>query len=184
MKIKYSKKIDKEVFNEVNKECPRLAPIMGFKFEKIALDDKAIIIAKKIAKSAKYFIDEKKLKETMGSIYGKELPDITVYVNTTPFSTWNIKGKWVSVSYVMAANGRFFYAICHEANHFMYDYCFGIEKYQDTEIKETITVVNNAFGIYDSGWSKFKEQRKRALEIYNKTKDIKAVINDFKKSWQ
>jgi hypothetical protein len=181
MKIKYSKKIDREVFNEVNEMCPRLAPIMGFKFKKITFNNKAVPIAKKIARSAKHSINEKKLREIMKSIFRKELPDITMYINTTPFSTWNVKDKWVSVSYTMAAQGRFFYTICHEANHFMYDYVFNTEKYQDTEIKETITVINNAFGIQDKGWPNFQEQRKRAIEVYDKTRSIEAVIDDLKK---
>lgn len=176
MKIKYSQKIDKEIFNEVNEMCPRLSTIMGFKFEKITFDKRVIPIAKAVAKCSQSFIDEKKVREVAKGIYNKDVPDITVYVNTTPFSTWDVKDKWISVS-IERIGIKFFQTVCHEINHFMYDYCFKTEKYQDTEVKETLTVLNNIFGVEDKGWNKFSKQREEILEFYNKTKDFEETIN-------
>lgn len=175
MKIKYSQKIDKEIFDEVNIMGKKLSPIFGFNFPKVKFDKRLIPIAKVTIKVAKSFIDEKKVREIVRGIYNKDIPDITVYVNTTPFSTWNVKDKWISVS-IERIGIKFFNTICHEINHFMYDYSFGTEKYQDTNIKETITVFNNIFGVEDRGFPKFSEQRKRVMKHYNETKDFKKTI--------
>lgn len=181
MKIKYLQKIDKEIFNEVNEMCPKLSTIMGFKFEKITFDKRLIPIAKATIKVAESFIDEKKVREIIRAIYNKDVPDITIYVNTTPFSTWNVKDKWVSIS-IERMGIKFFQTVCHEINHFMYDYCFKTEKYQDTEIKETLTVFNNVFGVEDKGWKKFSGQRKRVMEYYNETKDFKKTVEYARKN--
>jgi hypothetical protein len=176
MKIKYSEKIDKKIFDEVNKECPRLSKIMGFEFKPINFDRRIIPIAKATEKVAMYFVDEKRIKEMMERMYNKKIPQIKIYINTTPYSTWNVKNKWISVS-IERIGEKFFQTVCHEASHFMYDYCFGTEKYQDTEVKETLTILNNIFGIIDKGWNKFFKQREKILEFYNKTKDFEETIN-------
>ncbi len=176
MKIKYSRKIDREIFNEVNIMGKKLSPIFGFDFPKVKFDKRLIPIAKATIKVAESFIDEKKIREIVKGIYNKDIPDITIYVNTTPFSTWDVKNKWISVS-IERVGIKFFNAVCHEINHFMYDYCLNTKKYEDTEIKETLTVLNNIFGIEDKGWKKFSEQRKRVIEYYNKTKDFKKTIH-------
>ena len=176
MKIIYNEKIDKEIFKEVNKMRKRLSPVFGFNFPKVKFDKRVIPIAKATKKVAQNFIDTKKIKEIVKGIYSKDIPDITIYVNTTPFSTWNVKDKWISVS-IERVGIKFFRTVCHEINHFMYDSCFGTEKYQDTEVKETLTVLNNIFGVTDKGWDKFSKQREKVLEFYNKTKDFKKTIN-------
>jgi len=176
MKVIYSQKIDKEIFKEVNKECPRLSKILGFKFKKIRFDKKVIPVAKNIAKISKRFVNEKKIKSIMESIFKKKVPTgITIYINTTPFCTWNIKDRWISIS-MRFVEKEFFNEACHEMNHFMYDYTFGTKKYQDTEIKEILTVINNSFDVYDKGWDKFHKEREKAFKKYRKTRNIEEVI--------
>ena len=131
-----------------------------------------IPIAEVVANVCPNFINEEKLKKTIKGIYGKNLPKITIYINTTPFSSWNVKEKYITLSY----KSNFFSTLCHEANHFMYDLFFGTEKYQDTEIKEILTVLNNFFGVEDKGWQKFYIQRKAVLDFYNKNKDLKKTV--------
>lgn len=173
MKVKYSKKIDKEVFDEVNKMKKKLSPVFGFNFPKLSFKEKVVPVAKAIAKSVG--LEEKKLKKIMKAIYGKDMPDITVYINTTPFSTWNVDKKYISVSCFRF--GKFFETVCHESNHFMYDVVFGTKKYQNNEIKETVTVLNNAFGIEDRGsWEKFSKTRKKVFDYYKRTKNFKKTL--------
>lgn len=177
MKTKYSQKIDKEIFNEVNRECPRLSKILDFEFKQIKFNKRVILIAKDVVKISKYFVNGKKVKSIMESIFNKKVPaGITIYVNTTPFCTWNIKNKWISIS-MRFIGKEFFNKVCHEMNHFMYDHTFRTKKYQDIEIKETLTVLNNIFGVEDKGWKKFSEQREEVLEFYNTIKDFKKTIN-------
>ncbi len=175
MKVEYLEKIDREIFKEVNKMGKQLSPIFGFKFPKVKFDKRVIPIAEVMAKVFPAFIDEKKVKAMMKKMYGKDMPEITIYINTTPFSTWNVRERWVSVS-IERGHSRFFQTVCHEINHFMYDYTFKTKKYEDTEIKETITVLNNTFGIEDKGWRAFSEKRKMVLDFYMKTKDFKKTI--------
>lgn len=151
MKTFYSEKIDREIFNELNKMRGKLSPVFGFTFPKVKF--------KKIKVRTRKF-NERKLREIVMALYCRKMPKIKVYLNTTPFSTWNVKKKYLSVSYKRKGD-RLFAAICHEANHFMYDYCFKTKKYEDTEIKETLTVLNNYFGVYDNGWRHFSEKRKK-----------------------
>ena len=176
MKIKYSRKIDKEIFDEVNRMRKKLSPIFGFQFPKIQFDKRVILIAKAVVAVTGKFINENGMKTIMSKIYREKMPSITIYVNTTPFSTWNVKEKWISISFTRIGK-KFYETACHETNHFMYDFVFKTKKYQDTEIKETLTVLNNVFGITDVGWSKFSKQRKKVLKFYNKTKDFKKTIN-------
>jgi len=177
MKVKYSQKIDKEIFNEVNRECPRLSKILGFEFKQIKFDKRVIPIAEDIAEISKYFIKWGKIKSIIENIFNKKVPaNITIYVNTTPFCTWNVENKWISIS-MRFIGKEFFNKVCHEMNHFMYDHTFRTRKYQDTEIKETLTVLNNIFGVIDKGWNKFSRQREKVLEFYNRTKDFKKTIN-------
>jgi len=183
MKVKYSRKIDKRVIAEVNKECPRLSKVMGFKFEKeIRFDKRFISIAKAVAKSSRVFINETKIREAMKAIYGKDIPKITIYVNTTEFGTWNVIEGWVSVS--MKYYGEsFFNHTCHEINHFMYDSVYGTNKYEDTNIKEIVTIFNNNFGIKDTGWTIFKDERNKIANEYQSTnKDFKDIIRNIKKN--
>jgi len=179
MKIIYNKKTDKEMFKEVNKMGKQLSPVFGFDFPKLKFDKRLVSLAKITAKISSVFIDEKKLETLIKKIYNKDLPKLTIYINTTPFSSWGLvkNKKYLTISYGRNNESKFFSAVCHEANHFMYDYCFGTEKYQDTEVKETLTVLNNIFGIKDKGWDKFSKQREKILEFYNKTKDFKETIN-------
>jgi len=180
MKIIYSQKIDKRIFKEVNKECPRLSKIFGFEFKKIKFDKRIIPIAKNVAKTSKYFVKEKKVKSIMESIFNKKVPvGITVYINTTPFCTWNVREKWISIS-MRFVGKEFFNKVCHEMNHFMYDYTFKTKKYQNTKIKEIITVVNNAFNVYDKGWNKFHKERKAAFKKYQETKNIEEVVRQIR----
>ena len=58
----------------------------------------------------------------------------------------------------------------------MYDLIFRTQKYQNTEVKETITILNNLFGIKDLGWNKFSKEREKTLNFYNRTKDFLKTI--------
>ena len=172
MKVKYSRKIDKEIFDEVNKMRKKLSPVFGFNFPKVSFRERVVPVAKTIAESV--MLEEKRLRGVMKEIFDEDIPDITVYINTTPFSTWNVDKKYISISCFRF--GKFFETACHESNHFMYDMVFGTKKYQDTEVKEIITVLNNVFGVEDKGWEKFSEKRKKVLNYYKKTKNFKRAI--------
>ena len=176
MKVKYSEKIDKEMFNEVNKMGEQLSPIFGFEFPKVKFDKRLILIAETTVKVGPTFINENKLKRVIKGIYGKDLPKLTVYINTTPFSSWNAKKRYLLLSYTRNNRIKFFSTVCHETNHLMYDLTFGTEKYQDTKVKETLTVLNNVFGVKDKGWQTFSKQRKAVLRFYNKTKSFKKTV--------
>jgi hypothetical protein len=175
MKVKYSEKIDREIFKEVTFMGKKLSPIFGFQFPKVKFDKKITPIAKAMVKVLPAFMYEKRIITMMKKMYGKDMPEITIYINTTPFSTWNVEAGWVSVS-MERGHSKFFQTVCHEINHFMYDYTFKTRKYEDTEIKEILTVLNNIFGIEDKGWKIFSEKRKAALDFYEKTKDFKKTI--------
>lgn len=176
MKIIYNEKIDREMFGEVNRMRKKLSPIFGFDFPKMKFDERLIPLAKVTAKVSSDFVNEKKIKKLINHIYNKDLPDLTIYINTTPFSSWNLDKRYLSISYGRNNELKFLSAVCHEANHLMYDFTFGTKKYQDTEIKETITVLNELFGMKDPGWNKFSQQREKVLDFYNKTKDFSETI--------
>lgn len=185
MKIKYSEKIDKEMFAEINKMRNKLSPVFGFDFPKVKFDKRLILIAKVMTKVGKTFLNENKLKKLIKEIYNKDLPKLTIYINTTPFSSWNAQEGYLSLSYTRNNCNKFFSAVCHEANHFMYDLTFGTKKYQDTQIKETITVLNNVFSVEDKGWKKFSKERIKVLAFYKKERNLEKTIkyakNIFKK---
>jgi hypothetical protein len=176
MKIKYSKKIDKKMFIEVNKMRSKLSPVFGFNFPKVKFDRRLIPIAKVMTKVGKTFLNEKKLKKVIKEIYKKDLPELIIYINTTPFSSWNVKGKYLLLSYTRNNCNKFFSTVCHESNHFMYDLTFGTKKYQDTKIKETLTVLNNIFGVEDKGWRNFLKARMKVLDFYKKEKNLEKTI--------
>lgn len=176
MKIIYNEKIDKEMFLEVNKMGKKLSSVFGFDFPKLKFDKRLIPLAKITARISCSFINEKKLKTLINSIYNKDLPNLVVYINTTPFSSWNLDKKYLSISYGRNNEPKFFSAVCHEASHLMYDLTFKTKKYQDTEVKETITILNNLFELNDPGWNKFSKQRKKILNFYNRTKDFSKTI--------
>ena len=154
-----------------------MSPIFGFKFPKIKFDKRLIPIAQVMTKVGANFMNDNRLKKLIKGLYGKDLPELKVYINTTPFSSWNAKEKYLYLSYTRNDATKFFSTICHESNHLMYDLTFGTEKYQDTVIKETLTVLNNAFGVEDKGWQNFSQQRKAVLDFYIKNKDLKKTVN-------
>lgn len=176
MKVIYNEKIDKEMFLEVNKMGKKLSPVFGFDFPKLKFDERLIPLAKTTARVSSNFINEKKIKTLINGIYNKDLPDLVVYINTTPFSSWNLDKKYLSISYGRNNELKFLSAVCHETNHLMYDLIFGTEKYQDTEIKETLTILNELFGLKDPGWNKFAKQREKVFGFYNQTKDFSKTI--------
>lgn len=176
MEIKYSQKIDKEMFEEVNKMGKALTPVFGFKFPKLKFDKRLMPLAKILANISHNFLDEKKLKRLIKKLYGRDLPGLTVYINTTPFSSWNTEKNYLSISYTRNDSTKFFSTICHEANHLMYDMVFRTKKYQDTKIKETLTILNNAFGVEDCGWENFSKQRKKVLKFYLRTKNLTKTL--------
>ena len=176
MRIIYNEKIDKEMFLEVNNMGKKLSPVFGFNFPKLKFDKRLIPLAKASAKVSPNFMNEKKIKTLINKIYNKDLPNLVIYINTTPFSSWDLGKKYLSISYGRNNELKFFSTVCHEANHLMYDLTFRTKKYQDTEVKETITILNELFGIKDLGWNKFSKQRKKTLNFYNKTKDFSKTI--------
>lgn len=171
MKIIYNEKIDKKIFREVNEMGEKLSPVFGFDFPRVEFDDKEIPRAKIMANCFSSIVDEVKIKRAIKKIYKCDMPDIIIYINSTPFSTWNVKEKWLSIS-IKRGSIRMENTICHEANHFMYDYVFETEKYQDTEAKEILTVLNNFYGFEDKGWDKFSKERKKVFKFYKETKDF------------
>ena len=176
MKVIYNEKMDEEMFLEVNKMGKKLSPVFGFNFPKLKFDKRLIPLAKVTARVSSNFINGKKLKSLINNIYNKDLPNLVVYINTTPFSSWNLDKKYLSISYGRNNELKFFSAVCHEANHLMYDLIFRTQKYQNTEVKETITILNNLFGIKDLGWNKFSKEREKTLNFYNRTKDFLKTI--------
>jgi len=176
MKVTYSEKTDREMFSEVNRMGKILSPIFGFDFPKMKFDERLIPLARTTARVSSGLINEKKIKTSIKRIYGQDIPDLVVYINTTPFSSWNLDKRYLSISYGRNNELKFNSAVCHEANHLMYDLIFGTEKYQDTEIKETITILDELFGLKDPGWNKFAEQRKKVLDFYDRTKDFPKTI--------
>lgn len=176
MKIKYSEKIDREMFIEVNQMRKKLSPIFGFDFPKVKFDIRLVPIAKVMIGVSKTFLNENKLKKVIKGIYNKDLPKLTIYINTTPFSSWNVKEKYLSLSYTRNDCNKFFSTVCHESNHFMYDLTFGTKKYEDIKIKEIITVLNNVFGVEDKGWKKFSKERMKILDFYKKERNLEKTI--------
>lgn len=176
MRVIYNEKIDKKMFREVNKMRGKLSPVFGFDFPRLKFDRRLIPLARAIAVTSSSFINEKKLKTLINKIYNKNFPNLVVYINTTPFSSWNLEEKYLSISYGRNNELKFFSAVCHEVSHLMYDLIFKTRKYQDTEIKETITVLNELFGLKDPCWNKFSKERKRVLNFYDKTKDFPGTI--------
>lgn len=176
MKVIYNEKIDKEMFLEVNEMGKKLSPVFGFDFPKLKFDKRLIPLAKATARVGLNFINKKKIKALINNIYNKNLPNLVVYINTTPFSSWNLDKKYLSISYGRNNELKFFSTVCHEANHLMYDLTFRTQKYQDTEVKETITILNDLFGIKDLGWNKFSKQREKTLNFYNRTKNFSKAI--------
>jgi hypothetical protein len=161
---------------EVSRMGKKLSPVFGFDFPKLKFDKRIIPLAKVTARVSNNFINEKRIKELINNIYNKDLPNLVIYINTTPFSSWNLNKKYLSISYGRNNELKFFSTVCHEANHLMYDSTFRTQKYQDTEVKETITILNDFFGAKDLGWNKFSKQRKKALNFYNRTKDFQKTI--------
>lgn len=176
MKVIYNKKMDREMFREVNSMGRKLSPVFGFNFPKLKFDKRLIPLARAAARVSPNFINRKKLKTLINKIYNKDLPNLVVYINTTPFSSWNLDKKYLSISYGRNNELKFFSAVCHEANHLMYDLTFGTQKYQDTEVKEAITILNDLFGIRDLGWNKFSKQRNKIMLYYKKTKSFEKSI--------
>lgn len=172
MQVKYFKTIDQEFFDEVNQMGKELSPIFGFDFPKLIFKDRVVPVARAIAKAV--ILDEKRLRTLMKKIYGSEMPDITIFINTTSFSTWNLEKKYISISCFRF--GKFFETVCHESNHLMYDLIFKTQKYQDNSTKETVTVLNNILGVEDKGWDKFFEKRKKVLKYYHRSKDFLKTI--------
>ena len=177
MQILYSQKIDRDIHDEVNNMGPKLGAIFGFSFPTVQFDEKNISRAQKIAKQATTndSLDENKAGEILKKIYGVRLPPITVYINTTPFSTWNIDEHYISIS-IDRFPDQVFSSFCHEANHYLYDTLYGTKKYQDTEIKETITILNTAFGIKDRGWHALEDARQAVWNKYEETRDFAKAI--------
>ena len=176
MNIEYSENIDKEIHEEVNNNGERLSLVFGFdrpivSFKKI---DAAVSAARFVGPASAY-INVKKAGEAMKKLYGRAMPQVDIFINTTPFSTWNTEQGYISIS-IQRFPEKVFSSFCHEMNHFMYDISYGTEKYEDTEVKETLTVLNEHFGIKDYGWKVFEPQRKIALDYYKRSGDLKQTI--------
>ncbi len=167
MKILYSEKVDREIHDEVNTKGKDLAAVFGFDFHRVSFDDKKADEAKNIDAA----VDMEKAGGIMRDIFKVHPPQITLYFNTTPFSTWNTKEKYVCIS-VQRYPDKIFSSVCHELNHYMYDTVFGTEKYEETERKETFTVLNEFYDVKDYGWKVFKEKRDRVLDAFGKGEDV------------
>lgn len=175
MHTEYSEKIDKEIHKEVNREGKRLSKILGFSFEKIIFNTRKKNLAlQKIGELPDDF--QKIPKRIAKEIYQKDLPEVTIYINTTPFSTWNTEKKYISLSVDRFPDATLS-SFCHEINHYLFDLFFCVAKYEKTETKEILTILNESFGIQDHGWKKFSKEREKALVYFQKNHDIQKTVS-------
>lgn len=167
MRIGYSQVADREVHEEVNTKGRDLSGIFGFHFQNVVFDGKNADMARNMEAS----VDVRKANRMMAAIFGNRPPSVRILFNTTPFSTWNTEKKYVSISFQRYPN-KVFSSFCHELNHYMYDIIFGTEKYEETEQKETMTVLNELFNVKDYGWKMFDVKRKEVLDAFKKGENI------------
>ncbi len=170
MNVQYSAEIDKKIHDEVNEMGPKLAATFGFEFPVVQFDDGKKAQATQVAEQATRdnVINETRAAELLKQIFGIDLPAVAVYVNTTPFSTWNTEEQYISLS-ISRFPERAFASFCHEANHYLYDTLFSTKKYAETASKETVTVLNTMLGLKDHGWPALQEARKEVLSVYEST---------------
>lgn len=175
MYTQYNEKIDKQIHEEVNEEGKRLSKILDFPFEKIFFDIKRKNLAlQKIGELPNDFL--KIPKRIAKEIYQRKMPKVIIYINTTPFSTWNTEKKYISLS-VDRFPDTLLSSFCHEMNHYLFDLFFHVAKYEKTETKEILTILNESFGIHDHGWKKFSKERKETLAYFQKNNDIQKTAS-------
>lgn len=167
--FKYNNKIDIECWERITKTNE----IFGHKFP-----DDYIITKDMITEAEKAVVifskewGDRDIGKEIKEIFGKEMPDITCYINTSPYSMDKYP-EYISIS---MNRKKPTISILHEVSHYMFR-----DRFPNTpdieNVKEIITVINNdVFKVKDYGWKIFKEQRGRALKVWQETKDIEKVI--------
>lgn len=175
MKAEYSEDIDREIIFEANTKGKKLSNIFGFHFEEVTFDSKR----KNLAMHYIGDIDKEvvvTLKEVIFGIFKRNFPKVSIFINITPFSTWNTKKCYISLS-VDRFPDKILSSLCHEANHFMYDEIFGSGKYEDTCVKESLTILQELFGVRDYGWKTFEKQRGEIVSFFKKNQDIHQTVS-------
>jgi len=184
MDTDYSENIDRQIHDEVNQMGSVLGEQFGFHFPTVTFDQTKADEARRVAlqTTSQNLVDLTKARLLLKEVFHRELPGITLYINTTPFSTWNTNAQYISLS-IQRFPDRMFESFCHEANHYLYDLTYGAQKYQDTAIKETITVLNTLLGVTDHGWPSLKQKRARLLAEYEKSHSFQAAIDFARRTW-
>lgn len=109
---------------------------------------------------------------------------IICFVNTSPYSSFDIKAKTISISFKQKSN-RAIPSILHELNHYYFmsaytKYCISLNCSYDeiNEIKEIMTVINNDLfsPMEDPYWKKYEQSRKKVLAVWRKSKNIIITI--------
>ncbi len=122
-------------------------------------------------------------------IYKHNFPrNCTFFVNTSPYSSFNVEKKYLSIS-MMREENRFIPTMIHEASHFLFqkyyiEFCYSIGcSYEEIDkIKEFITIItNDVFSpMQDVGWNDHEKYRKEALKIWKDRRNLKDVIQHLK----
>lgn len=180
--FKYDKKIDIENWERITEKSKKCEGVrFGESFPtSYKLTEESISKAKE--KISEFNNDWRKYKEKfylgMYKIFKKEFPkNVSFYINTSPFSYFNLKKKYISISMsctFVIPN------ILHEANHYMFVkyYQDKIKKTQHEDIKEIFSVVNNDVfkPMEDPYWAIYEKKRIKIFKKWVKTQDINKVI--------
>lgn len=189
--FKYNKKADEECWNRLIEA----KSMFGMEFPRsFNITEKDIKIAEKKAKEFQNIWDKNcsDFDEGIKRIYNHNFPaEIMCFVNTTPYSMDCYEKRYISVSKDHGKTEEFFLmVVIHEASHFVFrkyyqDFCFsiGCSNKEVEDIKEILTVINNKIfkNINDSGYEVHKDLREKALLMWEKGADLKAIISEIKK---
>jgi len=128
----------------------------------------------------------KRAEGIFGIHYPKET--IEVFLTTNSRCAYNIDGNYFFVN-IQSENANAI--IMHELFHFYTWHAFhkeleqkGLSKQQYNDIKESLTeILNIEFtdlmkGAEDKGYSQHQDLRKKIREIWQKSKNIRALVND------
>lgn len=129
--------------------------------------------------------------EGLRKIYGYSPPaSMMVYVNTSSYSMDDTERGWISLSMMRDTQEKVRTTVIHELGHVMFrqywaDYCatLGCSQGDIENTKEIVTVIHNVVfdGVQDDGYHVHTELRKRALEVWNQTGQLKDVIQEIKR---
>ena len=167
----YNKQIDKECWRRLF-DIKKAHGVMFPKTYTVTKQD--IKEAKNVVIHLNYLLSDKMedIKKGMYKIFKVEVPDLKYYVTTAHYSM----DKYPDYIAISKDRKNLLTSILHELNHFMLQKTFP-DILHTEETKEIIEVVNiDVFGIKDTGWPMYKEQRSKTLAIWKETFDIEKVI--------